>query len=245
MLEQNSKLDKVKKVLELVGQDYATTKDVGRILEALGKSVREVKKDLQEQSARDSALLSARVQSALAELERVEERVDKALNAAKKEQKKELESAIDVVFSELRRIEDSIPDSPDLSWIERAIQEVRENIPETLTAEDILDMLDLSVEDIKGLPEALKKLEKRPASGGASALDVSHWPRHEKFTMNGSDTTVTLAAAPACAGDAIFAVRYQGQVLDKTTHYTVDGTKVTLVGFTPETDTVISVSYMP
>lgn len=102
----------------------------------------------------------------------------------------------------------------------------------------------LVIDAVKGLRQELIKLAKKSGGGGAS-MPVAHWPIHETFTMNGTDTTVTLQQAIGAQGTAIFGLRYQGQVLDLTTHYTVDGNKITFVGFTPEANTTISVSYMP
>lgn len=124
------------------------------------------------------------------------------------------------------------------------------------TAEQVRDKLEslpdeekLTIEAIKDLRkelDALKKLaSKRPLGGGGGGNpDVSHWPRNEAFTMNGSDTTVTLVQGVGAAGNAII-VRYQGQTLDMGTHYTVSGNVVTLVGFTPEANSIISVTYWP
>lgn len=129
--------------------------------------------------------------------------------------------------------------------------------PQNLNGEDIRNYLEalpegdkLSIDAIEGLREELERHAKRVgamnAGGGSSSAfgGVGHSPLHEQFTMNGSDTTVTLSAGVAAAGTAIF-VRYQGQLLDLTTQYTVSGNKVTLVGFTPESDTIISITYWP
>ena len=103
----------------------------------------------------------------------------------------------------------------------------------------------LVIEAIKGLRKELDDLKKyQRTSGGTMAPSVLHWATHEKFPMNGVDTSVTLSQGVGAQGNAII-VRYQGQTLDMETHYTVSGNKVTLVGFTPSESTVISVTYWP
>lgn len=74
--------------------------------------------------------------------------------------------------------------------------------------------------------------------GGFSAFNA---PKHQKFTMDGVATTVTLDQGVSAEGTAIF-VRYNGQMLDHTTHYTVNGNLVSFT-FTPDADTIISVTY--
>jgi chromosome segregation ATPase len=130
------------------------------------------------------------------------------------------------------------------------IEEIENKLPSL--GERIRDSLELlqgeerlNVEAIDGLKELLEELTKKVSkAGGSSQLLINHWPRHEQFTMDGVATTVTLAEGVAAQGTAIFGVRWQGQTLDMTTHYTVDGNKITLVGITPSSGDIISVTYM-
>ncbi len=166
----------------------------------------------------------------------------------------ELERRLEREIGSIRTL---IPTLPDLAPLFDRIEEVYQAIPtlpEPLVGEDFRNALEalpdgekLAIEAIQDLREELDELRKvRSAPGGGGGnLDVSHWPRHEEFSMDGVATTITLIQAPGANGNAIFACRYQGQVLDKDTHYTVDGNKITLVGFTPESGTIISITYMP
>ena len=99
---------------------------------------------------------------------------------------------------------------------------------------------------IKGLLEELEELRKKKVvfGGGGGGFSTAHSPLHESFTMNGTDTSVTLTQAVAAQGKAVIALRYNGQVQDMTTHYTVDGNKISLT-FTPEPTSTISVTYIP
>jgi hypothetical protein len=102
----------------------------------------------------------------------------------------------------------------------------------------------LSIDAIKGLTEELKKIGRSVgALGGAGAsLPLASWPVHEQFTMDGVATSVVLSGGIGAGGNACI-IRYQGQTLDMTSQYTVSGNTVTLVGFVPEVDTIISVTY--
>jgi len=93
------------------------------------------------------------------------------------------------------------------------------------------------------LLEDIEELKNRP-SGGSVNLSPVHWPRHEVFTMDGIATFVSLVEGVGAEGTAIFGVRYQGQTLDLGENYTVNGNKITFVGFVPDAGTIISVSYM-
>lgn len=132
---------------------------------------------------------------------------------------------------------------PKIEEIENKLPALGERIRDAL--ELLVDEQRLKIEAIDGLREELDALKKKSSGGGAVALPVSHWPIHETFTMDGVATTVTLQQAPAAQGTAIFGVRYQGQTLDMTTHYTVNGNKITLVEITPSSGDIISISYMP
>jgi hypothetical protein len=102
----------------------------------------------------------------------------------------------------------------------------------------------LSIDAIEGLWDELKKLKKTVVSGqafGASPAMASNPPRHEAFTMDGATSTVTLTQGVAAQGTAVF-VRYQGQLLDHGTQYTVNGNTITLTDL-PENGTIVSVTY--
>lgn len=95
------------------------------------------------------------------------------------------------------------------------------------------------VEEI--IDKVLSKIPKQKSIYVPTTFGASHSPLHESFAMNGVDTFVTLSAGVEAQGNAII-VRYQGQTLDMTTHYTVNGTKISFT-FTPANNTTISITY--
>ena len=158
-----------------------------------------------------------------------------------------------------KEIESLIPPATDLSVIEKKLSEIKP----TLSLEDVekqipsfgmairnaLELLTgderLELKAIKGAEEKIEELKgvRGGGTGGGGMFSAAHFPLHEDFTMNGSDTSVTLSAGVAAGGNAIF-VRYVGQMLDMIKHYTVSGNKVSFT-FAPEKDQVISITYWP
>lgn len=159
----------------------------------------------------------------------------------------------------LDEVKQTIPTVPDIGPIQDRLdsldlmnmEDVSDSMP--LLGEPIRDALELlpkgeklNIEAIENLRDELDDVKKKAVivgGGGGGFLGASHSPIHEVFTMNGTDTTVTLSSGVAAQGTALW-VRYNGQMLDLTTHYTVNGTKITFT-FTPEVDKTISVTYIP
>ena len=99
-------------------------------------------------------------------------------------------------------------------------------------------------EFLKEIRKDLKYLKNRPIYVAGGAISASHSPIHESFTVTSATTSVTLAQAVGAQGTALI-VRYQGQVLDLTTHYTVDGNTITFVGITFGNNKTLSVTFWP
>lgn len=236
-------------------------KELQALLKKLSTAIVAVQKAVDKRAAQDLERLTSQTDEALSAIRDTEKRLIALTNETKTVSQSEVRTLTRQLNDEIAAVKALIP-TIDLTPVERRIDEAMAvieakipNLPEELSAEGIRDKLEalegderLDASAIKGLAEQLKTLNKNVAkimSGGGGQLDVSHWPRHEEFTMNGSDTTVTLAQAVGAGGNAIFAVRLQGQVLDMTTHYTVSGNKITLVDITPPNGTIISITYMP
>jgi len=174
----------------------------------------------------------------------------------------EMLALMDARLAEIRNGEDG-KDADEELVVERAVVRVKEEIS-IPTAEDVLndvtalgervrDSLELlEGEDrlkataIQGLEELISRVGQmgtvvEAIRGAANTPTPMNRPLHEATTMNGILDYVTLNEAVGAGGTAVI-VRYQGQTLDMTTHYTVDGNKITFT-FTPDADTVISVTY--
>ena len=167
---------------------------------------------------------------------------------------KEQSDTLNFVKDKIREVKNGVTPSDEklLSLIQPLIPVFELPIPETpQTLRDKLESLEederLKIEAVNNLREELDELKKefkKVVYVGSSLLSPSHSPRHELFTMDGVATTVTLADAPGAQGKAAF-VHYNGQFLADTTSYTVNGTQITFVGFTPELNTTVEVVYFP
>lgn len=164
-----------------------------------------------------------------------------------------LVSKVDERLSAVRNGNDADPAQvADLVLSQIQLPDIKEQIVDTpLDVRNKLDLLPAE-EDPKAIIELREEIEKLKkdikgkssvAGGGSMGLSVGHWPLHEAFTMDGVATTVTLTQGGVGANGNAVLVRYQGQMLDMTTQFTVNGNTITLVGFTPESGTIISVTY--
>lgn len=130
---------------------------------------------------------------------------------------------------------DGSPDTPE---------EIRNKLESIQTEDEKLSIS--AIANLQGQLDAIKKGAKGSgmASGGTTAFgSIVHSPKHEVFTMNGSDTTVTLLEGVTADGHAAF-VRLQGQMLDDGVHYSINGNKISFT-FTPDNGVTISCTYWP
>lgn len=235
------KIEQVENLLKAINQPYATLEQVTLLTKALIQSVNKVKESLnqenvahREQIIRD---MDSIVTSLVQNYNSVVSQIKKMEQVSQKRHKQMLEDM-------QRLIKQTEAKIPDTTYLMLKIEELEGREVEEYDDSAVLEGLNEIDVRIDELEDDIKKLRARniTSAGGSGILNIGHWPRHESFTMNGSDTSVTLTQAVAASGTALI-VRYQGQTLDLTTHYTVDGNKITLVGFTPEVDTIISVTY--
>ena len=241
---KDPKLEQAFSFFKEITTPYAKVEDVAKLVMKLVAFVREAKVSI-ERGNRESF---AKVDRDIILFSNKIAKIDQRLNSSRADAVKETER----IVKELRKKVDSL-ENPEIymAHVEQMIQEVESKIAKPITAEQVRDLLEtlkkgskLEIDAIENLRKELDELKKvkKSSGGGGGMLSLGHWPRHESFTLNGSDTSVTLTQAVAAQGTALI-VRYQGQTLDLTTHYTVNGTKITFVGFVPEVDTIISVTY--
>ena len=244
-------LNTIKEIADIVHKPYADREEVAKMLTSMLTSVSKVIKELRAEIKADKIVAHSELKNSISLLQNTILGVSTLVEANRDELKSQVEKKIKEVRRELELIASIIPEERDLTYLELAISNLKTLVSDATTPEQVRDKLEklkgserLGVDAIDGLVELLEKYKKssKGTGGGGGMLSIGHWPRHESFTMNGSDTTATLTQGVAANGTAII-VRYQGQTLDMDTHYTVSGNKITLVGFTPEADTIISVTY--
>jgi hypothetical protein len=239
--------------------DKASKEDVSRIIKKLIDFVKEAKAKMEEMMAKHQEEMTEHLDTIADAIAQTESRASHRADQDKETMYSESRTLMRYVEQKLSDLEAKLPESYDDTEVRAQLEETRKlipSLPEELSPEGIRNKLELFAEaeeeekmdarSIRGFTELIERIEKlEKKSGGSSQMLVNHWPIHESFTMNGSDTTVTLRQAPGAAGNAIFGLRYQGQVQVQGTDYTVDGNKITFLTFTPEADTIVSITYLP
>jgi hypothetical protein len=257
----DDKLQRLEKMLDIVfDKERLTASDFEEAFKAVKKHLDK----LHEQNKREIAALSSAIADALERFKADNETFAGTLSETDTQRGLDAEIRLNEAISKLDARIAAIKDGENGKDADTTalLKELAKRIPKIEEIEnklpvlgqpirDSLELLEegdrLKIEAVDGLREELDAIKKqaKKSGSGAVALPVSHWPIHETFTMDGIATTVTLREAIAAQGTAIFGARYNGQVLDLTTHYTVDGNKITFVGFTPEVDTIFSITYLP
>ena len=90
----------------------------------------------------------------------------------------------------------------------------------------------VNIKVIKGLEDIIRLLQRQireaKKSGGSSGGGGMGNVLHERFTTSSATATVTLKNKVAADSNAIW-VYYNGQQIQKDTHYTISGTVITLL----------------
>lgn len=242
MLSQEQKLKKLETILRLLDMEAASPDVLKEILRTVTETIKNLK------TAYDSAvlILKNKIENELSysslEIKKHKQTFELELDKIKNETEKKF-SAFDKKFAgEIKNIKETISALPEPKEVDEENIIMRAGF----AVESLKKEMKQNFKEIRDEIETLRQESKTTKSktvSGTMSLPVAHWPLHELFTMNGADTSVTLSAGVSAQGTALI-VRYQGQTLDMTTHYTVSGNKISLL-FTPENATVISVTYWP
>lgn len=168
-----------------------------------------------------------------------------------KEHAMKMEATVANLASEISAIKASMPTMPDLSEYDDKIEEIKAlipTIPEQVkeTPEELRDKLESLKDDdrldksaIKGLDEELKSIRSIKGATSPGMFGMKQM-RMVSFNFTGDDVTTVfyLPKEPGAKGLAIWAY-YQGQHLQKGTHFTVSNKTFTCTGFTPQTGSYI------
>lgn len=108
--------------------------------------------------------------------------------------------------------------------------------------EELVTKINSSKTKIKATQiENLQEFARNRGGKGGSGGGMGNWI-HETFNVSSATSTVTLRSKIAAGGMAHI-LRYQGQVQDYSSHYTITGKTVSLL-FTPDDGTIISIAYV-
>lgn len=255
----DKKQQRLEQLLESFDQGAVQPSDLAEVTKGILDVVKNIKEQLEAKISNTSGKADGDIASTLRSIEAKERTLNELINTkgdSVLSKVLEIQSELKKDIQTVRDLIPTIPELPDLEPLERKINALELKLPEIITREpmavrDALELLPegekLAIDAIENLRKELDELKKQYAKGfvgGGGGISAVHAPLHEEFTMDGIATTVTLSQGVGAAGKAIFALRYQGQVLDMTTHYTVSGNVITFVGFTPDSGTIISITYL-
>ena len=259
MATNDEKLERAKKIFELANADFVDEKSLAKRFASLLATLKDLKQELLDAVDNHKGETTSAIQSLLTQLSEKERALSAQLaQLAPRADIDALASQLRAEIGNVQALIPTIPEPPapiDLTPYDEKFKAVEGALEALRMAEDTRNRLEVlegperlktsAIDELDDFIDWVKKEFKKVVYVGSGPMSVSHWPIHETFTMNGSDTTVTLQQAPAAQGTAIFGARYNGQVLDLSTHYTINGNKVSFVGFTPEADTIFSITYQP
>lgn len=255
-----SRLEQLSKIVKEANEGLATYAEIKALVDHLVGILKQNREEMEQKMADNKAEMGKEVEKAVKEMSALEKRLTTLSQDLNNKQSLSLATAVKQLRNEISEVKELIPEKADLSSIYEDLEEIEVEVgrlTELMTSENIRNMLELldgderlDVSAIKGLEELFDRFEKLGATvqglkGSASTPSPMHVPTHEEFTMNGVDTSVTLSHAVGAAGNAIFNATYQGQVLRFGQDYTVNGNKITFVGWTPSNGRIITVTYMP
>lgn len=248
---KQANLEQLLALKKAIDTPYITYDDMVKLLKSTLTPLKELKAELVAENLSNSKLLLQKVETAISE---TQSNIKSAVSELKKVEKESIKRTNEIqklVVDFSAQIRSEIPDT---TYLRLAIEELseREVEVEEVTPEEIRDKLEtleneerLNWSAIEGLEDLIRSIAKemKPTGGTTANMQVSHYPRHEQFTMDGVATSVTLLEAPSADGKAAW-VHYNGQFLALANTYTVSGNKITFT-FTPEADTTVEVVYIP
>lgn len=243
-----SRLEQLAKIVQEANTGLASFNDIKEIVTVLKGIMREFKSSMEQKMANHKGEMDKCVKDVQDTASKTKDEISAKVTKLESDLRSDIRTTI-------RMFEQNVKDLKDDFLAEYEDSEIRQELArlDSLVASVSAKFDDSNLradinelgKEIDELKDDLKKSKKdiKGLQGASMTPSPVHWPRHESFTMNGSDTSVTLAQAVGGAGTFIFGVRYNGQTLDKDNQYTVNGNKIQF-SFTPKNSTTISISYM-
>lgn len=254
-------LEAFEKFLKAINSEVLTPEQFKTAFSAVSELVKKNDAETKQMLAQLRDLLNERVgqikDNNTSELQRIKEQISQSL-VQLNQREADLKTAVD---QRLAAVRDGL-DADEDAVVDRATERVKNElfIPTTddllndvpTLAERIRDALELLRDDdrldvsaIKGIEDMLKDIDRKigKAVGAIKVPSPVGWTRHQSIACSSGTTVYSLDQAPGHAGKAAI-VRYEGQVLTETTHYSISGTDVTLT-FDPNNSTQLDITYWP
>lgn len=213
--------------------------NVKNLKEVIDKTKEELKTQSDESTSESTKRINQELQLLLS---RLGERETQILNKLAEVKNGKDADEDDVVERSVERVKKElvIPTTEDiLNDVPSLAERIRDSL-ELLEGDNRLD-----VSAIKGIEKLLKDIDGniKKAVGAMHVPSPVGWTKHQSISLSSGTSVYNLDDAPAHNGKAAI-VRYEGQVLTETTHYSISGTAITLT-FDPNNSTKLDVTYWP
>lgn len=237
------KLKKLEEILKIADRDVPSTQEVADLVAQIIEVVRKAKEHLEKQARDNKTDLNRFVNRSLEEasiklgehIEHMEKMMKEHHQKMGKTHKEEMDTLTTELYKELKKLKDSIPSPTDLSDLYGKIEGVEKKIPALPTIDDIRDELELEVEDIKGLKEKIKELQKDIATTKSGGVRRVYQPYVDDFSAltDGSTKTFYLSREPLKSNTILVWGTDFPIILRYNTDFTVEGKKLTLTSAVP------------
>jgi hypothetical protein len=254
-------LEKIQRLLNLMDEDALTKEQFKSAFDKVMTYVKQIEQNHKTHLERLQGLLTEATEKLSSDIENKAQVSKEDLTKMMDSVQSQLEKDRETIQTRLMEVRDGVDADEDLV-VDRAAERVKEElfIPTTedlmndvpSLAERVRDALELLQDDerldvsaIKGIEELLQDVDGKigKAVGAISVPSPVGWTKHQSISASSGTTVYSLTEAPGHQGKAAI-VRYEGQVLTETTHYSISGTDITLT-FDPDNGTKLDVTYWP
>lgn len=129
MSPEDKKLDKLVKALELANEDTVSSEEVVQLFEVVVATIKDIRVQLRKEIEDNGGKLSDNLESTNFLIKEVEAKLEGVINKVKQNTLGEIKSLNERFNTEIDRVESLIPETADLSPLERRINEVERKIP--------------------------------------------------------------------------------------------------------------------
>lgn len=182
---EERKLEKLLKLIELTDNDYVSAEEIASILETLVSYIKSAGEENESKIETLATEISNRLEEIVLTGKENNLKSEQLVNEAKQATLSEIKILTRQLNDEIKRVQNLIPRLPDLSFLERRINEVERKIPvvpkvEEITPEQVRDKLEsltnderLDVSAIKGIEDLIKQFANTLGIGKVFAAGVN------------------------------------------------------------------------
>jgi hypothetical protein len=170
-MQPEKQLEKLHEVMEVLNKENVTPEEVAKLFELTLKSIETIKSQMQDYISSTHGEILDKTRGAVDDLSTIKEQVSflsDTLKDTKFTVKEKLDALVLKVFKEIKRVEDLIPDLPDLSPLEGKLFEMDGRIPKLDEGEQIVEKINalptntqefkIDADHIKNLPKVIQSM---------------------------------------------------------------------------------------